>query len=429
MEQNPIYERVGKLRDQWVDFTVEEAPLLKWNLKIDELQILETFLLIESDEAGELPDLLFYFREPFIDDNSYCSSFVEYFEAKVKELLYDESDSEPFIWNKPSVNPDESEQEYLFRVLQSLSLQLEGLVETLGVILEPADVQKPQKWVQWLYNWTLISQDQDAIKVAFIDYSSGSIYNHLLEEAENSIMVTDANLNMHEALNELAEELDDGGPGGAYRKEFISMMNFISDGNLDKATTAGSNAISIAGKQNWFNLQIPIFMALAGANLGADHVVEAYDLYSNAESAADEAINADIAEGAKLKISAIFGACSILMTTKQYAMAAERYLDAASAAEAHDDTLNQIEALRMATVAYDKAKKRKNAWELGNHALELVDFLKDDEKEQVLIDQLGLTLWNITKKITFRRHRSNLEERMTELCGEEWKAEAEGALS
>lgn len=429
MESNPINDRLIQLRDQWVEFTANKASLFKWNLVPDEMQMLDTLVLVEADEAGELADLLFYYKGEFKDDANYCLDIVNFIESKVKEMLLDESDPDPFHWNAPPPNEDEDSQDYLFRVLASLYSDLSELVETIGLILLPQAVSKPGKWIQWLYDWTKVATGQDAVKVAFIDQSDGLIYENLLSEAGSEILNTTANLNMPEALNKVAEDADDGSPGGAYRKEFVNMMNWVGKGDIDNATVSGDRAVAIAEEHKWFNLQIPIFMALAGASMNNEQVTESYDYYLKAEESADKCIEEGSDEGKKLKIHTIFGACSVLIKTKQYAMAAERYLEASEFAAENDDNVNYFESLRMATVCLDKAKKRKDAWEQGNFGLDAVDSFSDEEREQALVGQLGLTLWKITKKLTFRKHRAELEERMTELCGENWKEEAEEALS
>lgn len=430
MESNPINERLIKTRDQWVEFTANNASLLKWNLVADEVQMVETLVLVEADEAGELADLLFFNRDVFTEEESYCSSIVDFLNEKVKEQLFDESDPEAFNWKAPERDEGEDCQIHLFRVLKSLYNDLDGLAETIGLILHPQMVMHPGKWVQWLYDWTQIASGQDTIKIAWLDLSDGLLYENLIPEAGNEILEIDADLNMPEAMEKIAEDADDGSPGAQYRKEYVKMMNSIGEGDLENATAAGNRANAIAGEHKWFNLQIPIFMALAGASMGQEQITESYDYYLNAEEAADKTISeGHEEEGKKLKIYAIYGACSVLIRTKQYAMVAERYLEVADFAEANEDNINHIEALRMATVCYDKAKKRKEAWEKGNLGLDAAMLLSDEDKEQVAVGQLGLALWRITKKLTFRKYRAELDERMMTLCGENWREEAEEVLS
>ena len=425
--RNAIAQRLDRLSDQWNEFASnEEARILRWLIREDELRMIETFVQFEQDaRAGEIPDLFLRFNEPFEDVNTYGAvlreSLIEQYELAKEELEDSGMDSG---WNPPSAEGRHSLIAFL-EACVSLQEHYADSMEKLAVVLTPDRVASDYEFQRWL--WALPQQLPTTVRFAILDMIDAPAFDALAQANPERVVSVPAELDMPAAIEDLARTGGTAGPDGQFRVQFAAVAQALAKGDLDGARSSANGALAITREHNWPHLGAAVHMALAGGYLSAGKYNEAVILYRAADSVGAEVEESGEAVGSKLRLQAGFGMAAAYFAAHDAAGAASVYQALVPQAEKAGDAVMLLECWRMAGHCYELAGDPGNAWDSGLRALDAAETLTPENRAQSTLPFAGDALLRIAKDSP--EHMQIVDARMTELLGTpDWRALVAAAL-
>src|SRR6185369_12562582 len=151
--KNAIAERLDRLHDQWVEFSLMPEPrILRWVIKQDEYRMIETWLMKEgSDAAGELPDLFLRFTDPFVDVNVYGNALLQSLDAQYG-VMREELTAEGIeaTWEMPAFPSTTHSLTAFVAAVRSLQAHYADELDQLVIVLTPTQMADGVQWQRWL---------------------------------------------------------------------------------------------------------------------------------------------------------------------------------------------------------------------------------------------------------------------------------------
>jgi tetratricopeptide (TPR) repeat protein len=434
--QNPIEQRIEYLASLWNEFAKDSEPrLLRWLVDNDGAQMVDLLIEIQSRGGGEIPDLFLRFSCPFGDANSYAlellNSLRTQYQESQEELISGEL---PADWQCPEPLVGESGLEAFVRACISFKEYYRGKMLTLALALTPSQIANPQQWQQFLHSFLIHGLPQ-TIRTTVIDHLDNSLLSTLCQTEPQLTRTVTPQLDMHNAVEEIAASAEGVGPGNDFRLLYVKLGNAISKKDTKSALAIATDAMRIAKRQKWYDLQVAVQMMLGGMYLGEKNSAQALTVYGEAEKLATEADQASHPAGKKLLVQTKFAQGGALVSNGKYAQAAPIYQSAAPIAHEQSDAFLELEAWRMASYCYESAQQFPEAWQCGNSALAAGELLDKDMRQNSTLPYVGKGLLNILQKY---HHFSNKREqeqiirnRLVSLVGEDWEGRIEkpGAVS
>ncbi|WP_089936267.1 hypothetical protein [Candidatus Entotheonella palauensis] len=425
-QKNAIERRIDYLSGLWNGFAEQpNARLLRWLVDSDTAPMVELFFEVQNEEIGDSPDLFIRFDEPFEEPQTYGFCLLETLRKQYEESRADIAEEQIATdWHCPKPLPDESGVAAFVRGCISFRNYYEELMLTLVLVLTPQQIANMEAWQAWLL--TLVRSGLPTnVRVTVLDNSESPALNTLCGSDTNLITTVEAELDMPDALEELAEEAEGAGPGYEFRRHFVALTNAAATGDDKAVQKAATAALRIAAKHHWLAMQVVVHMTLGATALAADKPAEALASYCTAERVAATAEAQGEPEGSKLVLQSRLAQGAALVSGGHYAEAAQLYEGAVPLAVQQEDHLLTMESWRMAAYCYEMAKQREDAWRCGNEALEAGSRLDEDMRAHSTLAFIGQGLLRLTERRPYKKLADDIRQRITALLGPEWEKLAE----
>jgi len=436
-KKNAIERRLEHLTDIWNEFADEpDWKMLRFLIDDDSVQMLDTFIETQNEEISDIPDLFIKFDAPFLNSETYGFSLIHSFLEQYQSIQLDISnDGIPSNWTFENSNYKNSDIESFIQCCSSFHNYYQDIMLLLVIILIPNNLPDNQTlWKKWIQN--LVKKKLSSnIRFIVIETKSNQILSDLDEESTLFIKTVDPELNMQEAIQELANEGSGTTSGDRFRKIFVSLTNAASKGNIEEARELYRVLKDIAVKEEWFQMQITVLMTMGTIALSKNLDSEALSYYDQALCIVQKDENINDPATPKLSVQCMFAKASIYFQKKNYLQAAQLYessvpfsLKGNSFQE--KDCVLAIEGLRMASFCYDKEKNYKHAWDCCINAFDLAEEICSDAENQK--DQFNSDLpTQISKPLScvgelliklpqFTDQLENISDRLVSFWGYEW---------
>ncbi len=406
-DNNPILQRIDILRNHWFDFVYEsDAKICRWLINSDELQLIDAFIEMESDEAGETEDLFIMFDTPFAKKRTYSQDLVgtliSFAEINKEELS---KDGIYLNWEPPRYAEAEPVSDSFLEALSSFATSFDFFGDgCIVAYLSPQEIESVKDLEKWFTSW-IESRVPEKVRIMICDSKSEPIFKEALEDYPAKIKTIEPNLEMGSVMRQLAANGNSKEPGTRFRQLFVDMSQAASQKRFSRMEDLGEKAIELANKQNapeWKSMHISVYLLMGNAYLGAKEYSKALESYEEGELIARAAFKEEMATERsgdtsypKILIQLLFSFAGTLEVSGKSEKATEKYLEVIPITEAlvsiskGNETLEatrlRMEAFRMAAVT--SQKKRKYVESRNYNELALVEA---EKYREVLLNGKGI---------------------------------------
>ena len=401
---NPITERLQRLYQQWEAFVGDSAPLLRWRFRADELRMLEVFLAIEDDEAGELP-ALFLVLDAAFDPRLYGHELCRLVDVQLASMTENlEALGLPAWRKRPPSASGVSDIGSLMATCEAAAHHLGDHLEQLVLVLWPRRVEDPGAFVEWLTRAARVVPER--VRLVVVDQVEQPALEALSELGPARVCSVRADLDMPGALAETVAAAPHGeDPGGRFRAAYVAMSTALAGGDLDNARRRAGDAESIARENALPHLEAAAPFGLATGLLAAGQHAPALEQYRRAEELAQAALDDRSGNhewAPSLHVQAGLGVAATLVAAGALELAAKCYLSTAARAAGIEDRRTQFEALRMAADCFERAGLVDEAYAQALAALKFAGTLGDKLRDHSTLPWLGEQLMRLTARGTPR---------------------------
>ncbi len=431
--RNPIVRRLDRLHDQWTEFAqLADARMLIWRLEPAEAAMLEAFWARENDaQAAQTPDMFLRLRVPFEHPTAHGYALREALIAQYQEAekaLAQDPDVN-LGWQCPAAAARDDDVRALVRALTSFHAHHAENIELLAVWLDPASVSDSPAYLSWLQR--LLHEAPPQLRFFSADLLAAPAHEPLCRAEPKLVIAQVAQLDMASAMSEVSRQA--GGldtPGGQFRQLFVKLGEAANAGNVSLAQAIAERATALASAVGWPHLAASAQMVSAAALSGAGQLLEAAQAYTRvyafgeqceASAPATEDAEDLRAYGPRLRLQARLAQVGLLVQLEAYEHAAQAALQAAKIAEELEDTRAQLDALRLASFAYELHGAVDHAWASGMLGMALVQKMDDETRKNSTAPYLAQGLLRLTQNPSYESHREPLDTQFDKLLGRDWR--------
>jgi tetratricopeptide (TPR) repeat protein len=420
--RNAIERRLGMLDEHWNTFAESPAVLLRWSCTADDAQMVDGWIGMQHEGAGEVPDFLVRFDLPFDGPERYGFTL-----RGALERQYDASRDElaraghPADWRAPDLVPGESDVSALLRCCASFQAYHARLMLTVALVLAPEPAPDADAWQRWLYG--LVGAPVPAgVRFLVLDPAEEPRLDALCQAQPERIVSQRLALEMPAAREELARNAAGADPGSQLRVHLVALTSAAGGGDLARAHGAAQQALAIAARQGWPAMQMAVHMALGAAYLGGGHTEHTLAAYRAAQRSALATEQAGDPAGPRLRVQAALAEGAALVSAGRFGEAAPVYEAAAPLASASGDPLLIVEAWRMGGYCHEAAGDPQSAWRCGAAALEAGETLDPAARQASTLPWAGQMMMRLADRWSFPVGADAVRRQMAGLMGPEWNA-------
>ena len=420
--KNAIERRIDYLAGLWNQFAEDSTPrLMRWVGDPDELKMVNILFDLQEEENGELPDMFIRLEVPFQDESRYAFELIEAFVAGIdasREEIADAGLSPN--WTPPSL-PTNDGYKALLSVCQSFYDYYQDIMERLVLVLAPENVNDGEAFQRWLL-LMVRSGLPETIRLTLLDIRQDPALDLLCQAEPTLVYSEELELEMPEAMQELAEEPMRPGPGPHFRRHFVALLAAADKGDMDLLNKKATAAVGIAQKQGWHVLEASVYMAVGTANLNQQKLEFALKHFRQAADCSAAGTEGGDPAGGRMFIQARFSEAAALLSAGQYAPAAEIYESVPPLAEAEGMPIFAVEGYRMAAYCHEVLQNQKTAWDFGLQALDAAEQLDEETRKNSTLPYVGQGLLRLLgKEAAYRPLEKDIRLRMETLVGEDWE--------
>jgi tetratricopeptide (TPR) repeat protein len=295
------------------------------------------------------------------------------------------------------------------------------LPDQFVAVLMPSEMADTEAFQLWLQRFA--SQAPAKLRVMVMDDVKAPQLKRLVDAEPIRVVAKPLDLDMPGARLEISQQA--GGldtPGGQYRHLFVKLSNALGEGNLAQALAFGQAALGIAQAQKWFALATPIQFSLGAALAGNGQTTEANERYLQAEIAATEGETAGDPVCTKLRPQARMARGALLISMKQFPMAAELFLETIPLATKAEDPRMVLDCYRLASFSYEQAGQYEKAWNTGVDGIGYAKTLEDETRKTSNLPYLGEGMLRLAKRPEYKGAEFTVDREMVGLLGtKDWR--------
>jgi hypothetical protein len=360
---------------------------------------------VQNEEIGDVPDLFVRLDAPFSNRDGYVSALGEEFVAgylESRDVIVESGLAAD--WVPPERLPSESDLAYFVRCCISFRRYYDGAMQLLVLALMPEQAGDAEGWQEWLI--ALLQEELPAeVRVMVLDDAGAPQLDRLAEEAPALVRTVRPELDMARAMEELAADSGETGPGSLFRRHLLRLNSAAAKGEVEAAARAAAAALRVAEREGWRDMQTVVHLALGAGYLGAGRAQDALRCYRAASAVSGEAQAQGDPAGPKLLIQSRFAEGSVLFNDGRLAEAAAVYETTAPVAAEHGEPILALEGWRMAAHCHEAEGRRDDAWRCG-------------------LPHVGQCLRRLAGRPPYDAEKAELEGRLARLLGGSADAEA-----
>ncbi len=390
---NPVEKRLKKAAQAWENLLAQDEVRLGRLLgTVDDRQLFETFLMIEGEPEGQLPDLFLRFDSPFTKPELYVLALIE----KLESSAPGDDSIPPYRAPQPTAGMDPVEA--WIRVVEDFSLKTGAPFEAIGIYLEPSEMGQAHDWMRFLFAVAKHQRHPEKVRHLVWDPLEAPQLEPLCNADRVRIATERVDLDLYGAMNEIAADSDDGSDGAVFRRHFTALATSAGQGKMAVAEGHGQKALGLAQTQGWNSLQVAVYMALAAGRLGAKDFKQAYAGYDKGREAAEAATAQSDPSGPKMELQAWAGKASTLVAMGDFDRACLDYESMAQKAEGQGDERMALEGWRMAAYCREARHDWDGSFERNSKAVKAAERMKPEEREASTLPYVGQAFTRITQK-------------------------------
>ena len=427
--KNAIERRLDYLAELWSDFAADpKARLLRWLTDEEGARMLEVFFEAQNEDTSELPDLFIRLNTPFAGAAEYGYALASALEQVYQESRADlEAEGIEAGWSAPDASRSRSGIEAFAACCGSLRAHYKDAMVLLAIVLEPEQIADWQGWKWWLE--AALPHVPDGVRLTCVDRVERPALGELARAAPETVVTMEPRLDMAAAQRELLQRAGGQGPGVDFRRLFLELAQSGPSTDAAEFHRKAQAALQIATDQQWHALAVSVHMLVASHHFGGSQPQEAITAYRQAAAASERAKAAGDSAGDKLVLQSRFGEAAVLFGNGSYEAAAEVYETIAPMASGCGELPLAFEAWRMAGYCRRQAGATEKSWALYWQALETAAAVDPETRRASALPFAGRDLMELAAAPGYRDYVPAIEARMTELCGEDWREQAEAALT
>lgn len=422
--RNAIERRLDTLAEEWNLFAESPAVLVRWSFTDDDAQLVDGFIGMQQEGAGDVPDFFIRMDLPFDDPGRYGFALREAMEQRYQAGREEMAQAgHPAEWRAPALVPGESDLSALLRCCASFQAYHARIMLTLALVLTPEPEPDAGAWQRWLYALARSPVPQ-GVRFLVLDPGESPRLDALCQAEPERILTQRLALDMPGAREDLARNAAGADPGSQLRVHMVGLADAAGRGDVAAAHHAGQEALAIATRQNWPAMQVAVHLALGGAYLGGGHTEHTLASYRAAQQSAAAAEQAGDPAAPKLRVHAGLAEGAALVSAGRYGEAAPVYQAAAPLAAAAGDPLMTMEAWRMAGYCHEAAGDPQSAWRCGAAALEAGEALDPAARQASTLPYAGQMMLRLADRWSFPIGTEAVQRQMVGLLGAGWNAGA-----
>lgn len=422
--RNAIERRLDQLGEEWNAFAESPAVLLRWTYAADDAQMVDGFIEMQQDGAGEIPDFFIRLDLPFQDPERHGFVLREAIEQRYAEARDGLAHAgHPAEWAAPALVPGESDLSALIRCCASFQAYHARIMLKLALVLAPEPAPDAAAWQRWLYS-LVRAPVPPAVRFLVLERAEAPRLDPLCQAEPERILTQRLELDMAGARDELARDAAGDDPGSHFRVHLVALTGAAGRGDLAGAHQAARQALDIANRENWPAMQVAVHVALGSAYLGGGHTEHALAACRAAQQSALAAEQAGDPAGARLRVQAGLAEGAALVSAGRFAEAAPVYRQAAPLAASGGDPLMTLEAWRMAGYCHEAAGDPRSAWECGAAALEAGQGLEPSARQASTLPWAGQMMLRLADGWSFTAGADAVRRQMAGLLGPDWNTAA-----
>ncbi len=421
-QYNPITDRIKVITKHWTTFAKDpDARICRWKVESDEVRMIEAFIKRESANEAETDDYFLSFRPPFdhYDDYAILLNAVIQEEIEVLQKQFNEE-----VFKTPASNSTgfkiKNAPSYFLNQLSDLRTGFLDFPGHLVAVLLPGEIADTKGYLKWLEQ-VIKNEIPDNVRFLVIDLDTAPFYQALAEKYPRLIHTIEPNLDMDGAMKELASAGDPRDPGVKFRKLLVEMSQHAAKGRIKEMERTGEAAIAVATQQGWQELQTNTYFLMASGYLRTGDKEKSIATYDKAALIAATGWQDGDDLCAKLLVQILLCKGSVFFGEKDYEMAREIYTNAIAPADDVKFHMGHLEARRMIATCYDFENEKKEAWKTYMEALDIGEHIDAEFRSSSTLPYVGAALVRIADDDGKDKVVKEIEEKMEELCGADWK--------
>lgn len=288
-------------------------------------------------------------------------------------------------------------------------------IRNVLLVLEPDRVVDPRAWNRWLGSFvTHLAPLGRRVRVLVRDITPMQQYEPLIRALGPLAHTTDARLRIGARVAAVTLATADLSRfEGALRVITARAMQAVDEGRLDEAESHASAADNIAGAEGAHALVVPIRFCVGNGFAAVGRFEDAIRHFRAAEQAAERAEALGDPRALRLRVLARFGTGAMLLSSPRAAQHAAQWYEAtAPLCQALGDVALELDAHRVACLAYERAGATQPAWDAGVRALGCVDRLATDTRDGAMLGPLADALVRLTARGPLQHFRKGLREQL-----------------
>ncbi|MFC5474357.1 tetratricopeptide repeat protein [Paraherbaspirillum soli] len=375
MAKSPVEKKVEVLRDLWMEHTQEpQLRLLVWRIPNNADRMLQAFFEVQQHPGDwNTADLFVRFDAPFETGFGYSRA--------LRDALV-----EGYVEGHDSLKEQGVEPDWPYAALPR-HYSAAGFMSVLGAfaehhqaqarqqpdapqfryvaaVLDPGSVASQEAWEAWL-DAALSSRVSPAVRLVLVDTQQDKRWDGLVRKYGEQVGVIEAPIDMFDIARETAAQAGGAGPAVAYRQLLTDVIALVEKGSAAQTSARADKALKIVQQEQWFDQQVVLHMAVAGAYVKEKNFSEAITRYRSARECGVQAEQNKHPVGADMIMQTWFGEAGVWLAAGQPERAAQAYRSAAEQAQKVPNPMFEIEGFRMAAYCYAQAKQREPAREHG----------------------------------------------------------------
>ncbi|BAV06253.1 hypothetical protein SAMN05421788_106320 [Filimonas lacunae] len=299
-QSNPIQQRIEWLSEKWTNLVGQtKAPAIRIVHTTDEEDMIDTFFTYMHSLDSSVEDISFQFDDVFTNREEYSKLLLQSLTENIRIWNESEKESnvpfEPIDWQPDYNKTNKLNPAWLFianfnDLVQKLEVEPEYAVV---LTLTPMAIGNTSRFTEWVQN-AIDARPHKQVKILVADNAAKPMFDHMAHNPQ--VMATlVADLDMPNAMQQVAAMGDANEPSTPYRVSFIKLMQAMTDKNDKLVYEEGNKCLAIANENiekdsYWLTQKIVIFCAWSNYELGrrefkkaieyADQGVEAARLLS-----------------------------------------------------------------------------------------------------------------------------------------------------
>lgn len=429
LQDNPVTRKIAELSKQWMVFEEKpNIPMAIWKVQQEEARMIDSFVLFEASEGGNIPSVFFYFETDFTKPETYAADLIQEFLDKIQNPISKELFKQEGIdVEQLTVGKDKTEEAWL-----QLMMDFFAMVTGLSQFVKPPTYFvayiAPRKnhnliaWTWWLE--ALLEKKIPAkLKLMLKDDKNTPILNDVIDHFPHQIAVLQPNIDMSNIMQEVFDEATkdkQDNPGVQIQKAMLKIGEFAEKKDIASAEQQAKKALKIAEKENWGYLTVAIYMMLAAGYLGIKDRETAIQKFEAARSTAIVYAKESAIIGNQLEVQTLLGIGGCHLGLLDYESSAAAYALAGQLSQKYQLYNLALEGWRMAGFCAHQEKDYHTAWDNYNKALENGKKMDKAAQQSSTLCFVGEGLLAICKKVGEGKKRVAIEDDFTAILGENW---------